>query len=280
MHTTPVTRATPGGLLFLLDHSASMLEGVGGSQRPKIQALEAAVNRCLNETLALCEKGEPEPYNYFDISLTSYTTDPKGTPIVRSAFGGGLAGREMANIPEINRHPLEVQTREKKVMGQVRPVKFKIWYKTPEASEMAGTPMCAAMEYIYRLAADWCASHRGSPAPVAIHITDGESMDGDPEPAASALRELGTGDGNLLLFNCHVSSDPSESVVFPASEAELPNEYARKLFRMSSPLTPFMVGYVRSLDLPITDGARGMVFNADSAKLILLMDTGTKIQLK
>ena len=38
-----------------------------------------------------------------------------------------------------------------------------------------------------------------------VHITDGESQDGNPIPYADALKSLATEDGNVLLFNCHLS---------------------------------------------------------------------------
>ena len=41
----------------------------------------------------------------------------------------------------------------------------------------------------------WIAEHRDSFPPVVVHITDGESQEGDPRPYADPLRELATEDG-------------------------------------------------------------------------------------
>ena len=73
-----------------------------------------------------------------------------------------------------------------------------------------------------------------------INITDGESQDGDPIPYADAVKELATSDGNVLLFNCHLSMTAADSFLFPASDEILPDELARVLFKMSSVLPETM----------------------------------------
>src|SRR5438477_89770 len=89
----------------------------------------------------------------------------------------------------------------------------------------AGTPktMCDALNHCYRVAGGWCEAHPGSFPPVVIHLTDGESSDGNPEEAANGLKSLFTGDGNLLLFNCHLSDSTAVPVLFPSSEDQLPD---------------------------------------------------------
>ena len=57
---------------------------------------------------------------------------------------------------------------------------------------------------------------------MVIHLTDGEPTDGDPLPYAEALKSLSTDDGELLLFNCHISESQANPVVFPNSEHILP----------------------------------------------------------
>jgi hypothetical protein len=56
----------------------------------------------------------------------------------------------------------------------------------------------------------------------------------------------------------------------------LPDEYARLLFRMSSPLPQAMLQQARILQYAVPDGAVGFAFNADLASVIMFLDIGTK----
>ena len=122
---------------------------------------------------------------------------------------------------------------------------------------MSGTPMCAAFNYVYNIAASWCASHPGSFPPMVIHLTDGESTDGDPVPFADALKSLSTEDGELLLFNCHISESQANPVVFPNSEHILGDELAKVLFRMSSELPDKLRGVAEIQGRPVRDRGSG-----------------------
>ena len=124
--------------------------------------------------------------------------------------------------------------------------KLPVWYRKPADAQMSGTPMCAAFEYVRNVAATWCASHPSSFPPVVIHLTDGEPTDGDPQAAADALKALSTEDGELLLFNCHLSESQANPVVFPNSEHILADELAKALFRMSSELPDKLRGVAES----------------------------------
>src|SRR5262249_60227949 len=72
--------------------------------------------------------------------------------------------------------------------------------------------------------------------PVVINITDGKPTDRNPLADAERVRALASSDGNVLLFNLHISGSPLGAVAFPDSEALLTDQYARLLFRMSSVL--------------------------------------------
>ena len=110
---------------------------------------------------------------------------------------------------------------------------------------------------------------------MVIHLTDGEPTDGDPLPYAEALKSLSTEDGQLLLFNCHISESQSNPVLFPNSEHILGDELAKALFRMSSELPDKLRGQAESKGVLCGTGARGMVFNADGAQMLLLIQMGT-----
>jgi hypothetical protein len=64
-------------------------------------------------------------------------------------------------------------------------------------------------------------------------------------------------------------------VVFPTSEQVLTDERAKVLFRMSSELPDPVRNQAESKGVSCMPGARGMVFNADGAQMLLLIQMGT-----
>src|SRR5581483_4221995 len=150
-------------------------------------------------------------------------------------------------------------------------VKFPIWF---DAKASGGTPMCEALRKAEGILSQWISGHQASFPPIIINITDGESTDGDPTEAAEAVTRLATDDGNVMLFNLHLSSKQAAPIQFPDSEAGLPDKHAELLYRISSPLPPYMRSAARDEGLEISDGARGFVFNADLISVIRFLDIG------
>ena len=87
-----------------------------------------------------------------------------------------------------------------------------------------------------------------------------------------------TTDGNVLLFNAHISNSQSNPIEFPAKEDGLPDNFAKLLFRMSSKLPKRLVEAAASDGFSSGDGARGFVFNADLVSIIRFLDIGTRVQ--
>jgi hypothetical protein len=278
MYQKNIERASPGCILFLIDQSFSMTDGIAGTDKPKCDVLATAVNRFLMELITHCEKGEEEPRNYFDVGVIGYTTDPNGHPIVGPQLSGPLAGQDLVSIVDLYRNPLDIEVRHRDDgVGELIEMRLPIWYRNPGRDRMLGTPMNAAMQRCYQVAGDWCSRHPNSFPPIVIHLTDGESSDGNPEDTANGLKSLYTNDGNLLLFNCHLSDSGAEGKLFPVSEAELPNEYGRMLFRMSSLLPGRMLQLAAAKNIYAPAGSRGMAFNADATRMIMLISVGTVV---
>ena len=112
--------------------------------------------------------------------------------------------------------------------------------------------------------------------PTVLHITDGESTDGNPEQLADSLRQFQTTDGNILLLNLHVSALAATPISFPASDAGLPDQYAKLLFRMSSPLPSHLIKVAQEKGRTVSNESRGYVFNADAAEIVDFFDIGTR----
>jgi hypothetical protein len=137
--------------------------------------------------------------------------------------------------------------------------------------------MCKALALGKQIIEDFVSRYPDCYPPVVINITDGEATDGAPEPPATALRGVASNDGNVLLFNLHLSSRSAQPIEFPDREDVLPDDYARILFRMASPLPARLQGAARDEGFRVTDQTRGFVFNADLVSVVRFMDIGTKV---
>jgi hypothetical protein len=272
-----ISRAHPACILFVLDQSLSMEEGIAGSERPKGDALSRAINRFIRDLIFQCLKGD-RPLHRFDVSVIGYCTDEEGRPIVGPAFQGALSNRDIVSVSDLYDYPLREEVKEvDDGDGGLVTRRTPVWY---DLKPRGGTPMVQGLRYCYNVAQQWIASHPDSFPPIVIHVTDGEPTDGDPESVADDLRDLKTRDGALLLFNCHLSARADTPLLFPAYEFDIPGEDSQMLFRMSSMLPEPCMRNAASKGYQFDPAARGLVFNGDSTALIQLIHIGTRIDGK
>lgn len=272
-YSAEISRATPTCFVFVVDQSASMDDLIGGELRQKKSEVVAdAINRLLFELTLRCAK-EEGVRDYFHIAVLGY-----GGSTVTSAFSGPLSGRDLVPISEIAESPARLEERVKKVSdgagGLVeQKVKFPIWL---DAKCGGGTPMVQALTRADDLVAAWTEAHPAGFPPVVLHLTDGESTDGDPTDIATTIRSELTTDGNVLLFNLHVSSTGGSPISFPASESVLPDQFSRLLFTMSSLLPSAMRALAGSQGHGVAEGSKGFVYNADVAGIVQFLEIGTR----
>ncbi len=136
--------------------------------------------------------------------------------------------------------------------------------------------MCQALTQAQTVVQEFLSRYKKCFPPIVINITDGEATDGNPKPAAQALRELKSKDGNVLLFNLHISTESAAAVLYPDRPDGLVDDYARMLFEMSSLLPDYMRAFAQQDGLPVKRASRGFVFNADIVSLINFLDIGTR----
>lgn len=272
-YTAEISRSNPSCFLFLIDQSGSMDDPFGGgeSTRKKADGVADAINRLLQNLVIKCAKSEGVR-DYYHVGVVGYGSS------VGPAFGGSLAGQELVPVSQIADNPARIEERTKKVDdgagGLVdQTVKFPIWF---DAVAHGGTPMCEALTRARDILSGWLGAHPSCFPPIVINITDGESTDGDPTNAAETVRGLAGDDGNVLLFNAHLSSHRAAPIEFPDGETDLPDQYAKLLFRLSSALPPYMRTVAQQEGYTASDGARGFVFNADLISVIRFLDIGTR----
>ena len=151
---------------------------------------------------------------------------------------------------------------------------------TVEATDTAGTPDVETTTTDRAATSGDPDTDSGNSMPASesdgTDTTDGESTDGDPLPEAENVRNLATKDGNVLLFNCHISGTPGESILFTDNESHLPDQFAKLLFHMSSPLPEGLLEAAQREDFNVSAQSRGFAFNADLVELIRFLDIGTR----
>jgi len=267
-----VSRSNPSAFLFLIDTSGSMLDPFGGGNgKRKAEGVSDAINQLLQNLSIKCSKSEGIR-DYYEVGVISYGKD------VKPAFGGKLSGKAIAPVSEVANNPARVLEKTKKVEDGTgglaeQKVKFPVWFEPRAAGK---TPMCEALRLATQTLGPWVESHKFSFPPVVINITDGESTDGDPSPEADGLVDLETQDGNVLLFNCHISSSSNPSTLFPDTAEGLPDRYAKMLFEMSSCLPETIREAAQREGFQVSDSTRGFGFNADLVELIRFLDIGTR----
>lgn len=279
MYSQEISRSTPACFLFLLDQSFSMDEPLGGSNVRKCDQLADVMNSWL-QNMIIKASGESGVKDWMDIGVIGYRTDEQGNPIITSALSEPLNDRALIPISEFEQHPLRIVDKQQQMYdeetGEMEsfPVQVPVWV---DPVYEGGTPMCSVLHYAYEVLDAWISDHQHCFPPILIHITDGESQEGDPIPYADPIRELATDDGNVLFFNCHLSMTAADPFLFPHSDEVLPEELARTLFNMSSVLPESMCERAIQEGFSIQPGARGMVFNADMISLLQFLDMGTRV---
>ena len=271
-YTAEISRDNPSCFLFLIDQSTSMEEEVGDSGQPKADGVADTMNRWLQELSIKCAKSDGVR-DYYHVGVLGYGKT------VGPCVNGSSDGNEMIPVSQIADNPARLEERTKKIpdgAGGVtdQTIRFPVWFD-PVAD--GGTPMCRAAGEAARILQEWLTAHPDCFPPIVIHITDGEATDGDPTERIRALTNMSSSDGNVMLFNIHLSANPdANSVTFPDSADDLPDDYSKMLFETSSPLTPTMRALVREHGFNPSETARSFVLNADMVLLVQAIDIGTR----
>ncbi len=273
-YTAEISRDNPSCFLFLIDQSASMSDRISiGSESQKLaDGVADSINAWLQELSIKCAKSEGVR-DYYDIGVLGYGSD------VATGFNGPLAGRELIPISEIADNPARLDERSKKIpdgAGGIveQSVRIPVWF---EPVHKNGTPMCRAATEANRILKDWISAHPDAFPPTVIHITDGQSTDGNPTELLQDLTNLSTSDGNVMLFNIHLSAQQNaEPVTFADSPDSLPDIYSKMLFETASQLTPNMQNLAKEHGFDTSEDSRCFVLNGDLVLLVQAIDIGTR----
>lgn len=271
MYSAEISRTAPTAFLFLVDQSGSM-QDVMGNGKTKAQFVADVLNRTLATLITRCTKAEGTR-DYFEIGVLGYSGSA-----VENGLSGSLSASILNPISQIEANPLRVEDRVKRTDDGAGGlvdlnIKFPVWFE-PKAS--GGTPMCQAITSAALALAAWCDANPNSYPPTVLHVSDGESTDGEPVELAQQLQQIGTQDGSVLLFNLHVSTAGGDPIRFPVSDAGLPDTNSRLLFRMSSPLPPHLHNVAKEKGIHATMESRGFIYNGEISEIVDFFDIGTR----
>ena len=254
----------PGLLVVLSDLSSSMGHSFAGQTGVrKVDALADVVNGVLLQFVERMNQGGTIK-NRLDVLLTGYQSH------VFSMFEGPLRGRDIVSIAELADNPAgEIEEDD----GEGNMIPRPIWVE-PRAAHR--TAMRGAFQHARGSIAGWRRRPAGPHLVLGIHVTDGESTDGEPADQLEALAaEVKRTGGELLMTNIHLSSggSPDAGVVFPDEEdAARLDAHGRMLFEMSSPVPAALVE-----KLGTKPGARMMAYNATVEQFARVFEAGSSV---
>ena len=281
-----ISRSNPGCIIILIDQSASMGGPFGGDPRVrKCNVVADATNKLLNTLIIACQIVQRVNGRYsheFDVGVIGYG-GPNG---VGPAFTHPqLSGKDLIPIPDIADNA-EYEQRQRSIADRTsrseqETIQYPVWLK---AVAYNGKPMCEALKRTKQILNDWILKHMQSFPPIVINITDGEVTDGTIQEMidnGNAIKALSTNDGNVLLFNVHISSSNVQGILFPATVNEIPDEYGRALFEMSSPLTDLMITKAKRISgkyQSLSPRSKGCGFNNDFEQFIHFLKIGASFE--
>ena len=249
-YTAQITRNTPTAFIFLVDQSVSMkrITTLNGEQM------------------------------YYDIAIIGYGHE------VYSGWNGTLAGRDFVSPEELKHNPYkkiivkeEKRTRKGTMIQEIEKVQWLSarcdghWTHVHQAFDKAKT-----------LLDQWMQDHHEKDCypPTIINITDGQFNPATREQIvqqANELKAMFTNDGNVLLWNIHITPNNMEQVLLPIGKEELKGDkYSELLYDMSSLLPTRYNQAISDIRGDAVDTRHvAMATNTDMSTLIQLMDIGT-----
>lgn len=262
--------ATPGLLIILLDQSGSMTNKYDDNMT-KSEFASKAVNRVINTLIQRNFDGE-SPKNRAFISVIGYDN------AVHELCSGYLK--------DLDAKPLrieEVMKKQSDGAGGVVEIPYKMPVWVEPITKDGYTNMKGALEMAKAIVERWMVDKPGHPAPVVINISDGapyydgkttEACMDETTQIAKQLMDLKCEDGNVLLFNALIKK-AGANIVFPSDVAEGSSDEARFVFNISSEVPQAYAAAAAKNELPLKEGSRGCIFEADGVQLVSLIDFGS-----
>ncbi len=262
--TTTETRVG-GRAIFLIDESEGLRGCIAGGTKSKAESIATALNSLLNQLSTQAD---------LEVAVAGYRSDGAGGADIGCRWGGPLAGKRFVPTSSLAAAPLTVESRVRRLpmpIGgkQEETIRFPIWY-VPQIG--VGILPVLGYAYVRHLAVAGTTDETIWTKPPLIFSFVSDWLPQQVETAVERVQALSSPAGPPLLFHIHIGGTaPGQPVLFPSNDFHLPQGAPRDLFRWSSGLPEFMVAALRDARLPVSHGARGMVYNATVADVIRIL---------
>jgi DNA-binding transcriptional regulator YiaG len=238
LYSVPATGKTPALIIYLLDVNASMSQDCGG--KPRIEVVTDALQKAAVKMVQRSTKGTVVSPRY-RVAMFAY-----GSQVI-DLLGG------MKTIDELAK------------MG------------VPKLTTLDGRNTAAAFAEAEKLLEAELPNLQDCPAPLVCHMTDGEYTGANPAPIAKRIMEMSVPDGNVLVENIYLRPGGVAILDVDAwpgviSESELPDQYSRTLFRMSSPIPESYLSVLREFGYRLAPDTH-MFFPGDQPEFVELAFT-------
>ena len=279
-YTAQIARNTPTAFIFMIDQSISMSRKINFKNEfiTLAEAVSRIVNAQIYDLVLRCIKLS-DVRHYYDIAVIGYGDDAK------YAWNGTLAGHDFVSPEELKNNPFKKiivkEERRTKKGVTLKDIEKVQWVEPVAAGKYTRAHKAFAMAK--ELLDKWMKEHHDKDCypPTIINITDGE-FNGILNPRdvntqlANELKALFTNDGNVLLWNIHITPDSQDQILLPVSKTELKGEKSEWLYDMSS-LLPSRYNQAIGDLRGDSENSRhvAMAINTDLSTLIQLMDIGT-----
>ena len=285
MYDQKITRHNPALIIILIDQSSSMSDLLFTSDGKSFSIAKIAKYICdkyLYEAFRTCNAGN-EVRPYIDLAIIGYGTS------IRSAM-------PKIGIEEL---PFSVtklsETWIKKNDSESSGNEYELpRYEWVEEVSNGTTSMLAALTKTKEIIEKWTSNHHNSFPPIVINITDGMPTDDinlkqryenadslgdlttlDIFSMSRQIQKLGTKNGNVLFCNAHVSNTNLTQILYPMSTSNIDNPFAELMFEMSSQIPNELILVGIEMGLPISEGSRFFIYNADANSLLNFVSFGT-----
>ncbi len=271
------SRNNLGYILFLLDTSQSMATQITGmpasEQESMVEYASTVLNHVFTSLIHTNRDGNDVIIDRVFVGLITY-----GTPRVPSVLPDETSDSDVVTVCEGTLSKLEpvlepYQARVTTPEGSTECLLYRLVPRLATVGGPRGTPMAEAFEIAAERVKTYLESRFGDgPIPVVVNITDGEPTDEvRARAAAAALTNMGNKQGNVLLYNIHITStfQCGKSDDFPT---KAPNDPSGKfLFDISSVIPEFMREHFESQGYKTPVGARGCKVNQGISTLMKLV---------
>jgi hypothetical protein len=302
-YTQELSRQYPGLFVILLDQSSSMRDSISGY--PINQTKAHLVTRMVNDVIqglidrAGIEETNPgirKKYAYLSVLGYDNTVRPLLSTVSTPVDIPTLARNPRGSVTENH----EIRDKNNKLV-RIAYEEKNFWVEPYDQGYL--TNMKSAFEEAREIIKNWLAHppelispdlgyqmpRKECFPPVVINVTDGYYNDGgNPRPIINDICKMGTTNGNVLVFNCHFSTNNQQEKVFPKDISEVhsivpqsPDEpyirdYMEQMFYMSSVIPdPLIDRAQREMRKLVPSGAHGVIYNASFEVLAQFLRWGT-----